>query len=129
MKFKCHRHTVRKLHNNIRDYQHFKLNTSDVALHIPLSNTNLVFLRELSLKTSLNPPLFTEVSVPSQESERSCICVLGASFTILILNIGTVSSVAFFVFHFIRFTCILNLVRHDIAEILLKLALNTYQST
>ena len=80
MKFKCHPHTVRKLHNNILDYQHFKLNTPDVALHIPLSNTNLVFLKELSLKTSLNPPLLTEVSVPSQESERSCICVLRASF-------------------------------------------------
>ena len=28
-------------------------------------------------KTSLTPPLFIEVSVPRQESERSCICVLG----------------------------------------------------
>ena len=27
-------------------------------------------------KTSLTPPLITEVAVPSQESERSCICVL-----------------------------------------------------
>jgi hypothetical protein len=27
-------------------------------------------------KTSLNPPLFIEVPVPRQESERSCRCVL-----------------------------------------------------
>jgi hypothetical protein len=27
-------------------------------------------------KTSLTLPLFTEVPVPSQKSERSCICVL-----------------------------------------------------
>ena len=30
-------------------------------------------------KTSLTLPLFIEVSVPSQESEWSCICVLGVS--------------------------------------------------
>jgi hypothetical protein len=29
--------------------------------------------------TSLTPSLFTEVPVLSQESERSCICVLGIS--------------------------------------------------
>ena len=28
-------------------------------------------------KTSLTPPLIIEVPVPSQESERSCICLLG----------------------------------------------------
>jgi hypothetical protein len=33
----------------------------------------------LTHKTSLTPPLFIEVSVPSQKSERSCICVLVAS--------------------------------------------------
>ena len=34
----------------------------------------------ISYKTSLTPPLFTEVPVPSQESELSCICVLKVSF-------------------------------------------------
>ena len=33
----------------------------------------------LAHKTSLTPPLFIEVPVPSQESERSCICVLEVS--------------------------------------------------
>jgi len=44
-----------------------------------------------SHKTSLTLPLFIEVPVPSQESERSCICVLGVSIlplsTILILEL------------------------------------------
>jgi hypothetical protein len=31
-------------------------------------------------KTSLTPPLFIEVPVPCQESERSCICVRGIEF-------------------------------------------------
>ena len=30
-------------------------------------------------KTILGPPLFVEVPFPNQESERSCICVLGVS--------------------------------------------------
>jgi hypothetical protein len=30
-------------------------------------------------KTILTPPLFVEVPLPNQESERSCICVLGVS--------------------------------------------------
>ena len=30
-------------------------------------------------RTSLTPQLFIEVLVPNQESERSCICVLGVS--------------------------------------------------
>ena len=36
-------------------------------------------------KTSLSPPLFIEVSVPSHESERSCTCVLRVS----ILSLST----------------------------------------
>jgi len=32
-----------------------------------------------ALKTSLTQPLYIEVPVPSQESERSCICALGVS--------------------------------------------------
>ena len=48
-------------------------------------------------KTSLTPPLFIEMPVPIQESERSCICVLGISdlplSTILIFDFGTVPTV------------------------------------
>jgi hypothetical protein len=32
----------------------------------------------LGLKNSLTPPLYNDVPVPSQESELSCICVLGS---------------------------------------------------
>jgi len=35
------------------------------------------FASYLEKKTSLTPPLFIEMPVPSQERERSCICVLG----------------------------------------------------
>jgi hypothetical protein len=47
-------------------------------------------------KTSLNPAHNIEVPVPSQESERSCICVSGVSIlplsTIFLLNFGNVST-------------------------------------
>ena len=47
--------------------------------------------------TSLTSPFFTEVPVPSQESERSCICVLVVSnlplSTILIFECGIVLTV------------------------------------
>ena len=47
--------------------------------------------------TILRPPLVIAVPVPSQESERSCICKSGVSilhlFTILIFDLGTVSTV------------------------------------
>jgi hypothetical protein len=40
------------------------------------------------------PPLFIEVPVPWQESEQSCICVLGVSIlplsTMFLLDCGTV---------------------------------------
>jgi hypothetical protein len=46
------------------------------------------------IRTSLTPPLFIEVPVSSQESERSCICVLGipnvSLFMLLLVDIGTV---------------------------------------
>jgi hypothetical protein len=45
----------------------------------------------ISYKTSLTPPLFTEVPVPSQESELSCICVLKVSF----LSLTTIFSIGF----------------------------------
>ena len=45
-------------------------------------------------KANLIPPLFIEVPVPSQESERSCICVSEVLIvplsTILIFDFGTV---------------------------------------
>jgi hypothetical protein len=45
---------------------------------------------------SLTPPLVIVIPVPSQESDRSCICVLGISIlhisTIFLLDFGTVLS-------------------------------------
>jgi len=62
-------------------------------------------------KTCLISPLFIEVTVPSQESEWSCICVLVVSIlplsTILILHFGTVPIVWYFFcfsFYFYRLT-------------------------
>jgi hypothetical protein len=71
-------------------------------------------------ETSLTPPLFIDVSIPSQESERSCICVLGVSSqeserscicvlgvlnfplsTISIVFLKCSDDVVFLVFHFI----------------------------
>jgi len=48
-------------------------------------------------KSSLTPPLFIEVPVPSQENDgRPCICVLGVTIwslsTILIFDFGIVST-------------------------------------
>ena len=46
-----------------------------------LHNHNISLWEEAWVhKTSLTQPLTIEVSVPSQESERSCIYVLGVSF-------------------------------------------------
>jgi hypothetical protein len=52
-------------------------------------------------KSSLTPPLSIDVSMPSQEGERSCNCVLGVSIsTILVLDFQPVSTVwDFVVFH------------------------------
>ena len=59
-------------------------------------------------KTSLTPPLFINVSVPSLKSERSCICVLGYQlylyFTILIFDFEFFRQCVFFVFFFILFS-------------------------
>jgi len=51
-------------------------------------------------KISLSPPFFIDVPVPSQESERSCICVLGVSILPLstILRFDSPESVVFFFF-------------------------------
>jgi hypothetical protein len=52
--------------------------------------------------TSLTPPRFIVVSVPSQESERSCICVLGV--TILLFDFWNYSNVVVLcVFHLILY--------------------------
>ena len=60
-------------------------------------------------KTSLTTLLFIEISVPSQESERSCICVLGVSIvsrsTIFQFDFGIVPAVwynplVFYICHF-----------------------------
>jgi hypothetical protein len=59
-------------------------------------NTCIISLRVKARahRTSLTLPLFNEVSVPSEESERSCICVLEVSIfslsTILLLDFVTV---------------------------------------
>jgi hypothetical protein len=51
-------------------------------------------------KTSLIPPPYFKVLVPSQESERSCICMLRLSIsslsTVLIFDFGTVPTVWYF---------------------------------
>jgi len=53
-------------------------------------------------KSSLTPPLFLEVSVPSQESGRSSICVSGFDFCLFLrlfwLDFGNVSTVWYFFF-------------------------------
>ena len=64
----------------------------------------IISLREeiWAQKTSLTLPLFTEVPVPSQESELSHICVLGVSIfplsTIFIHELGIVLTVWHFLF-------------------------------
>ena len=63
-------------------------------------------VRILTLKTSLNPPPFIEVSVHSRENERLCISVYGVSISalssFLIFDFGIVPTVwYYFLFHFI----------------------------
>ena len=58
------------------------------------------------IKLVLTPPLFIEVSTPSQEIERLCICVLWVSIfpslsTIFLMKFGTVLTVWYFFFHLI----------------------------
>ena len=52
--------------------------------------------------TSLALPLVIEVPVSSQESEKSCICVLGVSTlpmsTILMFDVGIVPTLWYFLF-------------------------------
>ena len=57
-----------------------------------------------SYKTGLTPPLFTEVHIPNQESQWSCICVCQGYryclFYDLILNFRIVPTVWYFCFSF-----------------------------
>ena len=59
----------------------------------------------MPIKTSLTPSLFIEMSIPSQASEWSCICVLRISILplslIFLLDFGTVPTVWYFIFHFV----------------------------
>jgi hypothetical protein len=56
--------------------------------------------------TSLSPPLFIEVPVPSPVSERSCIYVLGASIMTVstdfffLLDVGTIQTIWYVLFSF-----------------------------
>ena len=55
-------------------------------------------------RMKLTPPLFIEVSLPGQESERSCICVFGYRFLLHFLRFWNCSdSVAFFLYFFCFF--------------------------
>jgi hypothetical protein len=58
----------------------------------------------LGYKSSLTPPLLIEMTVPSQEIEQSCICVLGVSIlflsTIFLLHFRTVTTVWYFLFFY-----------------------------
>jgi hypothetical protein len=55
--------------------------------------TYKLLLLDFGLESSLAPPPFTEVHVPSHESEQSCMCVLG----VLILHISTILRVGIMV--------------------------------
>ena len=70
-------------------------------VHVCLLSVSNIY-RNRAYKTSLTLPLFIEMSVPSQESERSCICVLGATIlsfsTILVFDFGIVPTVWYFLF-------------------------------
>jgi hypothetical protein len=46
---------------------------------LPKYFTVIFTVKVRAYKTGLTPPLFIKVSVPIQESEQSCICVLGES--------------------------------------------------
>jgi hypothetical protein len=52
--------------------------------------------------TSLIPPPFIEMPVPSQESDPSCICISGVGFTsfydFFLLGFGTVATLWYFLY-------------------------------
>ena len=55
--------------------------------------------------TCLTPPMFIEVHVARQESDRSCMCVLLTSIVPLsmmyLLELGTVPKVFYFFLHYV----------------------------
>jgi hypothetical protein len=61
----------------------FSINTSSVVLlaFTPFTKKHdrIISIREkvLAIKTNFTSPLFMKVAAPRQDSERSCICVLG----------------------------------------------------
>ena len=63
----------------------------------------------LSHKTSLTPPLFIDVPVPSHEMKRSFICVLGVSMlpldTILLFDLWIVPAVWYFTIWLVNCSC------------------------
>jgi hypothetical protein len=90
-----------------QDYHRLTLcNTAEIITNIIIA-VNYLHDHIISLRgeiwahnTSLTPPLFIEVFLPSQESEWSCICVLGVSIlplpTILIFDFRIVLTVWYF---------------------------------
>ena len=66
---------------------------------------SVIYVLMWTHKISINPPLFIEVPVPSQESERPCICVLEESIVtvsvVFLLHFGIVTTVWSIFFHFI----------------------------
>ena len=74
-----------------------------IKSHSRYHTSSVIYLHD---NTSLTSSLFIKVPVLSQESERSCICVLGVSnfliFTIWLLKFGSVPTVWYHLFvHFI----------------------------
>jgi hypothetical protein len=75
----------------------FNLILRYIDYFLSINNPNYIIEEILVLIISLTPSLFIEAFVPSQKSERSCICELGISIfplcTIVLLVFGTVISV------------------------------------
>ena len=65
---------------------------------------SVIYVLMWTHKISINPPLFIEVPVPSQESEWPCICVLEESIVtvsvVFLLHFGIVTTVWFIFFPF-----------------------------
>ena len=94
---------------NVQDYSVLYNNTVRLVVKICILLTcgkqlhdNIISLRGemLAHKTSISPPRFIEVPVPSQKIDQSCICVYGVSIlplsTILIFDFGIVPTVWYF---------------------------------
>jgi hypothetical protein len=85
---------------------------AEILLKVALSTikpTNHWKLFTCSLYSNLTPQLFIEVPVPSQKSDRSCICVLGVSiFPFLqFLLLWKCSENVVFLFYFFLFPILL----------------------